>query len=377
MAIPLSLVVALALCLVGSQAAPFIPSSEISVKAAQGLRLIELGEGLQPVWKTEDEKEELIRSQTRFFDVTDTYELSQKISNFKVQSAEISYGELSQQSIVTDAIATISLSNMQTNLGTLTSFNNRYYRSSTGADASTWILNTVRTIAAGKSGITASAFTHSWAQSSTIVRFAGKNSSAPVTILGAHMDSVNGGSPMNGRAPGADDDGSGTVNLLEAFRVLVSKGFAPATPVEFHWYSGEEGGLLGSNAIATRYKADGVKVKGALQLDMTAYTPPGVTPVTALMTDFTDPALSDFVANLVQAYTTLGVVRDKCGYGCSDHASWNRNGYPSAFSFEARFSQDNPAIHSSSDTTTATGFSWSHTLEFTKLAVAFAYEMAG
>lgn len=91
-----------------------------------------------------------------------------------------------------------------------------------------------------------------------------------MTVLGAHMDSVNGGSPMNGRAPGADDDGSGTVNLLEAFRVLVSRGFAPSTPVEFHWYSGEEGGLLGSNAIATRYKADGVQVKGALQLDMTA-----------------------------------------------------------------------------------------------------------
>lgn len=66
MAIPLRLIVALALCLVGSQAAPLIPSSEINVKASQGLRLIELGEGLQPVWKTEDEKEELIRSQTRF-----------------------------------------------------------------------------------------------------------------------------------------------------------------------------------------------------------------------------------------------------------------------------------------------------------------------
>ncbi len=66
MAIPLRLVVALALCLVGAQAAPVIPSSEITIKAAQGLHLIELGEGLEPVWKTEDEKEELIRSQTRF-----------------------------------------------------------------------------------------------------------------------------------------------------------------------------------------------------------------------------------------------------------------------------------------------------------------------
>lgn len=75
---------------------------------------------------------------------------------------------------------------------------------------------------------------------------------------------------MTARAPGADDDGSGTFNLLEAFRVLVEAGFNPTNPVEFHWYSGEEGGMLGSLAIATRYKANGVHVKGELQLDMTA-----------------------------------------------------------------------------------------------------------
>lgn len=50
------------------------------------------------------------------------------------------------------------------------------------------------------------------------------------------MDSIGGGDVMTSRAPGADDDGTGTVNLLEAFRVLMKGGFQPATPVEFHWY---------------------------------------------------------------------------------------------------------------------------------------------
>lgn len=49
------------------------------------------------------------------------------------------------------------------------------------------------------------------------------------------MDSINLNSPKAGRAPGADDDGSGTVNLIEAFRVLLASGFKPATPIEFHW----------------------------------------------------------------------------------------------------------------------------------------------
>lgn len=84
------------------------------------------------------------------------------------------------------------------------------------------------------------------------------------------MDSINNGNPTSGRAPGADDDGSGTVNVMEAFRVLVVNGFKPTATVEFHLYAGEEAGLLGSNAIARSYKSSGIAVAGMLNLDMTA-----------------------------------------------------------------------------------------------------------
>lgn len=82
------------------------------------------------------------------------------------------------------------------------------------------------------------------------------------------MDSINLNSPASGRAPGSDDDGTGTVNLLEAFRVLLAGGFRPTDPVEFHWYAAEEVGLVGSQAVATNYKNAGVKVKAFMQLDM-------------------------------------------------------------------------------------------------------------
>jgi bacterial leucyl aminopeptidase len=65
---------------------------------------------------------------------------------------------------------------------------------------------------------------------------------------------------------GADDDGTGTVNLIEVFRVLMTNAFEPSTPVEFHWYSGEEGGLLGSQAIAKSYDQAGVQVKSYVSL---------------------------------------------------------------------------------------------------------------
>jgi len=82
------------------------------------------------------------------------------------------------------------------------------------------------------------------------------------------MDSINLRNPSTGAAPGADDDGTGTINLLEALRVLVASGWKPATPVEFHWYSGEEAGLLGSQDIATSYKERGMQVKAFMEMDM-------------------------------------------------------------------------------------------------------------
>ena len=116
--------------------------------------------------------------------------------------------------------------------------------------------------------MTVSLYSHSFVQSSIIAKIPGTDATGQVTIIGAHMDSINLDSPTSGRAPGADDDGTGTVNLLEAFRVLLASGFRPTTPVEFHWYAAEEVGLLGSQAIATAYKSAGVSVKAFMDLDM-------------------------------------------------------------------------------------------------------------
>jgi bacterial leucyl aminopeptidase len=68
-------------------------------------------------------------------------------------------------------------------------------------------------------------------------------------------------------APGADDDGSGTVTILEAFRVLAEAGFVPLNgPVEFQWYAAEEGGNLGSLPIARYKKESGATVGAMLEL---------------------------------------------------------------------------------------------------------------
>lgn len=48
----------------GAAALPAL--SEFKLKASQGLRLLELGEGLEPVWKTEAEKTALMEKSINF-----------------------------------------------------------------------------------------------------------------------------------------------------------------------------------------------------------------------------------------------------------------------------------------------------------------------
>lgn len=51
--------------------------------------------------------------------------------------------------------------------------------------------------------------------------------------------------------------------------MLVDGEYKPASPLEFHWYSGEEAGLLGSQDIASSYADDDAEVKAFMELDMT------------------------------------------------------------------------------------------------------------
>uniref|UniRef100_A0A8H8CL36 Peptide hydrolase n=1 Tax=Psilocybe cubensis TaxID=181762 RepID=A0A8H8CL36_PSICU len=85
-----------------------------------------------------------------------------------------------------------------------------------------------------------------------------------VVVIGAHQDSTNLWPFLP--APGADDDGSGTVTILESYRALIAADFRPTRTIEFHWYSAEEGGLLGSQAIAKDYEDRSINVIAMSQL---------------------------------------------------------------------------------------------------------------
>ena len=280
-------------------------------------------------------------------------------------------------------------SQLQENLEKFTSFYTRYYLSSYGAESSRWlfqrVVQTINDAAMSTRGshnqvATVETFSHSWGQDSIIARIRGKTNKT--IVIGAHQDSANYFLPAVLGAPGADDDGSGTVTILEAFRVLLqnpklANGSAPNT-LEFHWYSAEEAGLLGSRAIFNEYKKSGRDVKAMLQQDMTGYVKgtlaAGKPEAVGVVTDYVDEGLTEFIKTVIDTYCDVPWVETKCTYACSDHASASKAGYPSAFVIESEFGDSDKKIHTTEDLISELSFD--HMLQHAKMTLGFAFELA-
>lgn len=85
-------------------------------------------------------------------------------------------------------------------------------------------------------------------------------------LVGGHFDSLNLSEPIEGRAPGANDDGSGTALALEAARALAHGKWR--NTLVFCAFSGEEQGLLGATALAERALREDWQIEGFLNNDM-------------------------------------------------------------------------------------------------------------
>ena len=242
-----------------------------------------------------------------FMDITETTTLGSR--NLNAESTVTFPKKCVQQDEVTKLSKKLEKKNMQANLEKLTSFHTRYFKSDYGLQSSDWVLEKVNQIikdAGAEDTVVAQSFPHTWKQHSVIATIPGQSNST--VVIGAHQDSINLFLPSILAAPGADDDGSGSVTIMEVFRALLNskdvvKGKAPNT-IEFHWYSAEEGGLLGSQAIFQQYEATGRDVKAMLQQDMTGYIQKtidaGQPESVGVITDFVDSGLTKFIKTVVE-----------------------------------------------------------------------------
>ncbi|MBN9229691.1 MAG: aminopeptidase [Legionella sp. 40-6] len=286
--------------------------------------------------------------------------VTQSIAAYDIQHTEA----------VQDALAKIVPENIWQNLTHLTSYYNRSATKPTGVETANWLKTNFEAMAAeyGRQDIdTFFVNTGNYKQPS-LVTVIGKGLTAPGVVIGAHMDT------LDGFMPGAGDDGSGSATAIETARVLLANKNTLNRPVYIIWYAAEERGLVGSQYVVKHFKQHNIPVSAVLQLDMTGYRNNASDPTMWVFTDHVDRKLSNFVAKLIDHYIKVPVDYSTCGYGCSDHASWDDKGIPAAFPCETSFEEHNPYIHSKYDTMEL--ISLEHMTNFTKLAVAFALELA-
>ncbi len=282
---------------------------------------------------------------------------------------------IDQEAVVKPMIGEVVPTNIYDVIVKLSSFKNRYYKGEHGKASAKWILEKWTELTKGRSDATVEYFQHAqWDQPSIILTL--KGTSNEVIVVGGHQDSISGTfGGASATAPGADDNASGIATITEIIRVLVDSSYQPAKTIKFMAYAAEEVGLLGSKAIAKSFKEKNINVIGVMQLDMTNFMGTKDLDI-VMMRDFTNDDQNNFIGAIIDRYVP-GVKWgfDKCGYGCSDHASWHAQGYPASMPFEARMNDMNHNIHTAKDTVSISGNNANHAAKFARMAIGFVVEL--
>jgi len=280
---------------------------------------------------------------------------------------------------VLEAINLISVQNIEDHIIELENYGTRYHTFSSATQAATELKAKWEDMATlyGRTDVSVQLYNHSNTQMpSVIMTIEGTEFPDEFVIVGGHLDSAS--FQGNNNAPGADDNASGIATITEATRALFESGFVPKRTIEIMAYAAEEIGLVGSQEIAEDYGSNNVNVTAYVNFDMTNYHGSGND--VYFITDYTDSSLNTFLMDLMNHYNSSGnhaftYGTSVCNYGCSDHASWNSEGYMAAFPFEAGFGQHNPNIHTANDTFSFIGTA-EHAAKFSKLCAEFLIETA-
>lgn len=283
---------------------------------------------------------------------------------------------IDQQETVEALVGQTSEFNIRTVIEKLSSFHNRFYKADTGVESQAWLKSKWEELSKGRNDVKVEYFNHSkWPQPSLVMTIEGSDKADEIVVIGGHADSISGwfGQSRN-RAPGADDNASGIATITETIRLAMESGYKPSRTIKFMGYAAEEVGLLGSKDIAKSFKRDGKKVVGVMQLDMTNHKGTEDLDI-VFMNDYTNAAQNEFMGKLIDTYVKVPWGYSKCGYGCSDHASWHNEGYPASMPFESTMGDINGKIHTDRDTLANSDHNADHAEKFAKLAVAFMVEM--
>ena len=157
-----------------------------------------------------------------------------------------------------------------------------------------------------------------------------------VIVIGGHYDSITYGQTPGPYeyAPGADDNGTGTVTSMELARIL--KDVPLRKTVIFMAFTAEEVGLVGSRVAAQDFANNGTNVEVMLNFDMVAYDPTDARQIS--ISSGPNSAYRDLVADAATRLTTLTPVITSMG-SSSDHYSFYEQGFNIVDQIETDFNQ--------------------------------------
>ncbi|MES2803227.1 MAG: M20/M25/M40 family metallo-hydrolase [Bdellovibrionota bacterium] len=304
-------------------------------------------------------------------------EQMQALNTYHKRNQVLSFSQVADlevRSEIADALELLSADKIRGGVEFLSSFPTRYNRGTNPNNHINPFMDRLTEITKQANyPITIETISHkSTPQKSIKLTIQGFNRPSEIIVLGGHLDSISGFMGFGGKAPGADDNASGSSALVEALRVLTLQP-QPERTIEFYWYAGEESGLLGSAEIAEAAKVAKKDIIAVLQLDMTMFPGDGVLKI-ASMTDFTSRWLRDYLVAANNTYFHAIIQEDQCGYGCSDHASWYRRGFPTLFPTESKFDSSFKSIHTVKDVISPV-MSFEHAKLFSKIALTMAMDL--
>lgn len=152
-----------------------------------------------------------------------------------------------------------------------------------------------------------------------------------IFVFGGHLDSI---VRFSSEAPGADDNGSGSATVLEIARVIAESGAKFKHTVRLCLFTGEEQGLLGSKAIARRWRRENLDIIGMVNADMVGYRQPGEPITFSVMGRNADKRFTDIVVQNTKTYFADTLATGVTYACCSDQQSFYENGFPATAVFE-------------------------------------------
>ena len=263
----------------------------------------------------------------------------------------------------------------------------RYYKSDNGRKAAMYVkdyLHNVVSSSAHRERFEIEQFDHEWKQPSILFKVkrdaAVSSESDKKVIIGCHIDSIN--FKFYQDAPGVDDNLSGIVTVVQSIKQIVrlveKEQILMKNSLEFHFYSAEEVGSLGSIQVFDAYRRRNIEVVALLQQDMTGYTQKsldsGHEEHFGIIIDYVSQSLMQFTKKTIELYCDIPYLETQCEKICSDHISALMYGYPAIYVLESKVDLSNPFIHSAHDTIER--IDYAHMLQHTRLTTAFALELA-